>query len=146
MRLYSHDRREIRGVGPRLVCATNRVNSLRRVAAFRSIASIVMRLGALCAGKRGGGSNLRQQFSEPPPEKGPRMDGTKTISGEFEAMLPALADTMRYATQALAQSAAVYEVLIAKGLATKEELEAALCSSVPIEDQFAALDLRSKKN
>jgi hypothetical protein len=74
------------------------------------------------------------------------MDGIKTISGEFEAMLPALADTMRYATQALAQSAAVYEVMIAKGIATKEELEAALCSSVPIEEQLHALDYSSKKN
>jgi len=74
------------------------------------------------------------------------MDGTKTISGEFEAMLPALADTMRYATQALAQSAAVYEVLIAKGLATKEELEAALCTTMPMDEQMlAALDLSSKK-
>lgn len=74
------------------------------------------------------------------------MDGTKMISDEFEAMLPALADTMRYATQALAQSAAVYEVLIAKGLATKEELEAALCSAGPVENQLAALDLSAKKN
>ncbi len=64
------------------------------------------------------------------------MDINRPISGEFAALLPALADTMRYATQALAQSAAVYEVLIAKGLATKEELEMALGSTLPGDDRL----------
>jgi hypothetical protein len=62
------------------------------------------------------------------------MDSNRPISGEFAALLPALADTMRFATQALAQSAAVYEVMIAKGIATKEELEAALGSTLPMNE------------
>jgi hypothetical protein len=75
------------------------------------------------------------------------MDINQPISGEFAALLPALADTMRYATQALAQSAAVYEVLIAKGIATKEELEAALGSTTPMPDGLlTALDLGCKQN
>jgi hypothetical protein len=69
------------------------------------------------------------------------MDINQPISGEFAALLPALADTMRFATQALAQSAAVYEVMIAKGIATKEELEAALGSTMPVHDELlSALD------
>jgi hypothetical protein len=69
------------------------------------------------------------------------MDVNKPISGEFAALLPALADTMRFSTQALAQSAAVYEVMIAKGIATKEELEAALGSTTPMHNALLnALD------
>jgi hypothetical protein len=64
------------------------------------------------------------------------MELDKPISGEFAALLPALADTMRYATQALAQSAAVYEVMISKGIATKEELETALGTTMPSADSF----------
>ena len=75
------------------------------------------------------------------------MDINRPISGEFAALLPALADTMRYATQALAQSAAVYEVLIAKGLATKEELEMALGSTLPGDDRLLdALNQGWKQN
>jgi hypothetical protein len=40
------------------------------------------------------------------------------------ALLPALVDTMKFATQALAQAGAVAEVLIEKGVLTKAELDA----------------------
>ena len=75
------------------------------------------------------------------------MDVNKPISGEFAALLPALADTMRFATQALAQSTAVYEVMIAKGLATRQELEAAMSSTEGMRDQLMhALDQGWKEN
>jgi len=75
------------------------------------------------------------------------MDVNRTISGEFAAMLPALADTMRFATQAVAQSTAVYEVMIAKGLATREELEAAMSSAQMMQDKLiAALNQGWKQN
>ena len=75
------------------------------------------------------------------------MELDKSISGEFAALLPALADTMRYATQALAQSAAVYEVMISKGIATKEELETALGSAMPGPDTvLGALDRGWQQN
>lgn len=57
------------------------------------------------------------------------MDVNKPLSAEFAALIPVLAETMKFATQALAQSTAVYEVMIAKGLATKEELQASMSST-----------------
>ena len=66
------------------------------------------------------------------------MDGNRPISGEFAALLPALADTMRFAAQALAQSTAVYEVMIAKGLATRQELEAAMASTDNMREKLMA--------
>jgi hypothetical protein len=75
------------------------------------------------------------------------MDENKPISGEFAALLPALADTMRFAAQALAQSNAVYEVMIAKGLATREELEAAMSSTEKARDKLLnALDQGWREN
>ena len=80
-------------------------------------------------------------------EGNPYMDVNKPISGEFAAMLPALADTMRFAAQALAQSAAVYEVMIAKGLATREELEVAMSPMQGMSDKLAsALDQGWQEN
>lgn len=139
-----HNRREIRRARPAV--APHLVNSLRRGGRFPLDCIYLYAARRPAPGDAWRLKTARVGNSVSRRLKGAQMAGTKTISGEFEAMLPALADTMRYATQALAQSAAVYEVLIAKGLATKEELEAALCSSVPIEDQFAALDLNSKEN
>jgi hypothetical protein len=75
------------------------------------------------------------------------MDVNKPISGEFAALLPALADTMRFATQAMAQSTAVYEVMIAKGLATRQELEAAMSSTDNLRDKLmSALNQGWKEN
>jgi len=75
------------------------------------------------------------------------MDVYRSVSGEFAAMLPALADTMRFATQAVAQSTAVYEVMIAKGLATREELETAMGSAQVLQDRLiAALNQGWKQN
>jgi len=75
------------------------------------------------------------------------MDANRPISGEFAALLPALADTMRYAAQALAQSTAVYEVMIAKGIATRQELEAAMGSTEKMrENLLHALDQGWKEN
>jgi hypothetical protein len=51
------------------------------------------------------------------------MDVNKPISGEFAALIPMLADTMKFATQALAEAAALAELLIEKGLVTKAELD-----------------------
>ncbi|MGD1215971.1 MAG: hypothetical protein ABR861_13400 [Terriglobales bacterium] len=47
----------------------------------------------------------------------------RPVSRELEMLIPVLADTMKFATQALAQSTAVYEVLISKKIATRQELE-----------------------
>ena len=75
------------------------------------------------------------------------MDPNRPISGEFAALLPALADTMRFAAQALAQSTAVYEVMIAKGLATREELEAAMGSTEAMRAKLLhALDQGWREN
>jgi hypothetical protein len=52
------------------------------------------------------------------------MDVDKPISGEFAALIPMLADTMKFATQALAESSAIAELLIEKGVVTKSELDA----------------------
>jgi hypothetical protein len=52
------------------------------------------------------------------------MDVDKPISGEFAALIPVLADTMKFATQALAESSAIAELLIEKGVVTKAELDA----------------------
>ncbi|MGC1648286.1 MAG: hypothetical protein WA741_20890 [Candidatus Sulfotelmatobacter sp.] len=51
------------------------------------------------------------------------MDVNKPISGEFAALIPMLADTMKFATQALAEAAALAELLIEKGIVTKAELD-----------------------
>jgi hypothetical protein len=51
------------------------------------------------------------------------MDPNKPISGEFAAMLPVMSQTMQFAVQALQQSMALREVLIAKGILTEEELQ-----------------------
>ena len=52
------------------------------------------------------------------------MDVDKPIRGEFAALIPMLADTMKFATQALAESSAIAELLIEKGVVTKAELDA----------------------
>jgi hypothetical protein len=75
-------------------------------------------------------------------------DPTKRpVSRELETLLPVLAATMKFATQALAQSTAVYEVLIAKKIATRQELEAAMSSSQEMRQKLLAmLDQQIRKN
>jgi hypothetical protein len=75
------------------------------------------------------------------------MDVNKTVSGELAAILPMIADTMKFATHALAQSTAVYEVMIAKGLATRAELEAAMRSTDALREKLSnVLDKGWKTN
>lgn len=70
----------------------------------------------------------------------------RPVGRELEILLPVLADTMKFATQALAQSAAVYEILIAKKIATRQELEAAMSSSQNLrESLLAKLDEQIRK-
>lgn len=51
-------------------------------------------------------------------------------------LLPVLADTMRFATQALAQSSALAEVLMEKGLLTKAELDAKMGQGQKLRDSL----------
>jgi hypothetical protein len=70
----------------------------------------------------------------------------RPVSRELEILLPVLAETMKFATQALAQSTAVYEVLISKKIATRQELEAAMSSSQKMRDSLLAkLDEQIRK-
>jgi hypothetical protein len=62
----------------------------------------------------------------------------RPVSRELELLLPVLAETMKFATQALAQSTAVYEVLISKNIATRHELEAAMSSTQKMRDGLMA--------
>jgi hypothetical protein len=52
------------------------------------------------------------------------------------ALLPVLADTMKFATQALAQSTALAEVMIKKGVVTQAELNAAMTSTQELRDDL----------
>lgn len=57
----------------------------------------------------------------------------------FEALLPVLAETMKFSTQALAQSGAIADVLIAKGIVTKAELDANMGEGQKLRDKLMAL-------
>ena len=59
------------------------------------------------------------------------MDKNEPLSRDVEILLPVLAETMKFATQALAQSTALAEVLIAKGAVTKGELDEKMRSHQP---------------
>ena len=72
------------------------------------------------------------------------MDQKQPIT--FEALLPVLAQTMKFATQALAQSGAIADVLIAKGILTKAELDANMAEGQKLRDSLMAmLDEQTKK-
>jgi len=61
-------------------------------------------------------------------------------------LLPALADTMKFATQALAQAGAIAEVLIEKGVLTKAELDAKMSQGQKLRDSLMKkLDEESRK-
>ena len=46
----------------------------------------------------------------------------KPVSPELEVLMPVLAETMKFATQAVRQSIALADLLVAKGILTREEL------------------------
>jgi hypothetical protein len=54
------------------------------------------------------------------------------------ALLPVLADTMTFATQALAQSIALAELLVAKGVVTKAELDGRMALGQELRDDLMA--------
>jgi hypothetical protein len=55
------------------------------------------------------------------PEK--PIDPTfRPVSPELEVLMPVLAETMKFATQAVRQSIALADLLVAKGIITREEL------------------------
>jgi hypothetical protein len=62
------------------------------------------------------------------PEREGEMDDPlkRPVSRELEMLIPALADTMKYAVQAVRQSGALADVLIAKGLVTRAEFDEAM--------------------
>ena len=53
-------------------------------------------------------------------------------------LLPVLADTMKFATQALAQSAALADLLIEKGILTKAELDGKMVLGQKLRDSLMA--------
>jgi len=62
------------------------------------------------------------------------------------ALLPVLADTMKFATQALAEAGAIADVLIEKGVLTKAELDAKMGQGQKLRDSLMKkLDEESKK-
>jgi hypothetical protein len=66
------------------------------------------------------------------------MNPNNPMSGEFAAILPVLADTMKFATQALAQSAALADLLIEKGILTKAELDGKMVLGQKLRDSLMA--------
>jgi len=50
----------------------------------------------------------------------------RPVSPELEMLMPVLAETMKFATQALRQSVALGEILVAKGIVTRKELNVQL--------------------
>ncbi|HVR23931.1 MAG TPA: hypothetical protein VMU26_11480 [Candidatus Polarisedimenticolia bacterium] len=74
------------------------------------------------------------------------MNPDKPVSPEVAALIPTLANTMKFATQALAQSSAIAEVLIEKGILTKAELDARMGAVQKLKDSLiAVLDQETKK-
>ena len=67
------------------------------------------------------------------------MDMNKPVSGELAILMPVLAETMKFATQALAETGALSEVLIAKGVLTKAELDAAMTSTQKLRGSLMTL-------
>ena len=75
-----------------------------------------------------------------------KMDENRPDSPSLDMLLPALAETMKFAMQALAQAGALSEVLMAKGVVTKEELDAKMVSDQALRDNLMAkLDEQTNK-
>jgi len=51
-------------------------------------------------------------------------------------LMPVLADTMKFATQALAEASAIADVLIEKGILTKAELDAKMSQGQKLRDNL----------
>jgi hypothetical protein len=66
------------------------------------------------------------------------MNPNKPVSGEFAALIPVLADTMKFATQALAEAGAIAAVLIEKGVLTKAELDAKMGQGQKLREKLMA--------
>ena len=64
------------------------------------------------------------------------MNPEKPISGELAILLPILAETMKFAIQALTQSTAVCDLMIAKGVASRQELETAMSSTQKMREKL----------
>ena len=64
------------------------------------------------------------------------MDKNKPISGELAALLPAISQTMEGSIQALRQSSALAEVLIAKGVLKREELDVAMKANAHLANKL----------
>ncbi len=70
----------------------------------------------------------------------------RPVSRELEILIPPLAETMKFATQAVAQSSALAKVLIAKGVLTQSELDAAMPSTQKMKESLLkVLDEQIKK-
>jgi hypothetical protein len=70
----------------------------------------------------------------------------RPVSRELEMLLPMLADTMKFATQAIAQSSAFAKILIEKGVVTHAEMNAAMSSTQKMRDTLLAkLDEQMRK-
>lgn len=64
----------------------------------------------------------------------------------FDALLPVLAETMKFATQALAEAGALASVLIEKGVLTRAELDGKMGVAQKLRDSLMAkLDEQMKK-
>lgn len=61
------------------------------------------------------------------------------LNQELEILLPPLAETMKFATQALAQSRALADVLIAKGVLTQSELDAAMSPARELTEKLLSV-------
>ncbi len=59
------------------------------------------------------------------------MSMDEPLSRDVEILVPVLIETMKFATQSLAQSTALAEVLIAKGLVTSQELDEKVHLQIP---------------
>ena len=67
-----------------------------------------------------------------------RPDSPGPDNPGLDMLLPAMAETMKFAMQALAQASALSEVLIAKGVVTKAELDARIVSDQALRDKLMA--------
>lgn len=68
----------------------------------------------------------------------PDIESSDLENSGLDVFLPAMAETMKFAMQALAQASALSEVLIAKGILTKEELDARMASDQKLRDSLIA--------
>ena len=74
------------------------------------------------------------------------MDPNTPISRELEMLLPVIAETMKFAVQAISQTRAIADVLIEKGILSQAELDAAMKKVPPVAGTLmAVLDGQIKK-